>query len=249
VPHSILFSFAHPDDESFSGVGTAMLYAERGIRTALVTATRGQSGKCGEPPVCTPEELPARREQELREAAALGGIAEVHVLDYRDQALADAPRGEILRTLVGHIRRLRPAIVATFDPDGFNRHPDHVAIGRFTSDAIAAAGDARWFPETGAAHDVTRLLWTPTMPPWEAALMPDLGERPGVDFVLDIRAYRERKAAALRAHRTQHLSINRCFFDQAARDTILGIEVWRQAWGPALARRPSSDIFDGIAAV
>ena len=247
MAHSILFSFAHPDDESFSGVGTSMMYADRGIRTTLVTATRGQKGKCGDPALCTEEELPARRERELREAARIGGISDVHLLDFVDRELAAAPRAEIVRALVAHIRRLRPTIVATFDPDGFNLHPDHIAISRFTSDAIAAAKDPRWFEDTGAPHEVTRLLWTPTMPPWEAALMPDLAERGSVDFVLDIRKYRERKAAALRAHRTQHLSINRCFFDHAEIDAILSIEVWRQAWGPALERRPAGDIFEGIA--
>lgn len=31
----ILFSFAHPDDESFSGAGTAMKYGAAGVRTDL----------------------------------------------------------------------------------------------------------------------------------------------------------------------------------------------------------------------
>ena len=165
----LLFIFAHPDDESFSGVGTAMECAARGARTALVTATRGERGKPGDPPICSPEDLPAVREQELRQAVQIAGLDELHILEYRDRELPDAPPDEIRRTLVQHIRRVRPSIVFTFDPNGFNVHPDHLAISRFVSDAVAAAGDPRWHADTGEAHQVPRLLWTPPMPPWEAA--------------------------------------------------------------------------------
>ncbi len=228
----LLFIFAHPDDESFSGVGTAMECAARGARTALVTATRGERGKPGDPPICSPEDLPAVREQELRQAVQIAGLDELHILEYRDRELPDAPPDEIRRTLVQHIRRVRPSIVFTFDPNGFNVHPDHVAISRFVSDAVAAAGDPRWHADSGEAHQVPRLLWTPPMPPWEAARIERISEHPGVDVVIDIARWRERKAAALRAHRTQHVSIDRCFFSQPDLDRILSIEVWRQAWGP-----------------
>src|SRR5262245_39737386 len=168
-PPCILFSFAHPDDESFSGAGTAMKYAAEGVRSVLVTATRGERGKPGEPPLCSPEELPAWRERELREAGAIIGFDELHILDYRDRELPDAPPAEIRRSLVGLLRRVQPQIVVTFDPNGFNVHPDHVAISRYTSDAIAAAADRRWDPEAGEPHVVSRLVWTPLFPPWEVA--------------------------------------------------------------------------------
>src|SRR5262245_51914198 len=157
---TLLFVFAHPDDESFSGVGTAMKCAAAGARTVLVTATRGEQGKAGDPPLCSREELPAWRERELREAVRITQFDEFHLLDYHDRELPDAPPAEIRRSLVGVIRRVKPSIVLTFDPNGFNVHPDHVAISRFTSDAVAAAGDPRWLPEAGEAHAVRRLLWT-----------------------------------------------------------------------------------------
>jgi len=237
----LLFIFAHPDDESFSGVGTAMECAARGARTALVTATRGERGKPGDPPICSPEDLPAVREQELRQAVQIAGLDELHILDYRDRELPEVPPDEIRRTLVGHIRRVRPSIVFTFDPNGFNVHPDHVAISRFVSDAVAAAGDPRWHVEAGEPHVVPRLLWTPPIPPWEAARLERVLEHPGVDVAVDITRWRERKAAALRAHRTQHSSINRYFFSQPDVDRILSLEIWRQAWGPPL-QRPQGDL-------
>ncbi|HEY0875372.1 MAG TPA: PIG-L deacetylase family protein [Vicinamibacterales bacterium] len=239
---TLLFSFAHPDDESFSGAGTAMKYAAAGGRIVLVTATLGQRGKCGDPPVCRPEEIEATRERELREAARIIGFDALHLLGYRDRELSEAPPEDIRRALAGIIRRERPDVVLTFDPNGFNQHPDHVAISRFTSDAVAVAADPRWYPDLGEAHAVTRILWTPPLPPWETAELEHLEAMPGADFVLDVSAWRDRRIAALRAHRTQHQSIDRHFFAKPDLERILATEVWRQGAGPALESRPSRDL-------
>ena len=246
MSRSLLFCFAHPDDESFSGAATAMKYAAAGVRSVLVTATRGERGKVGEPPVCKAEEVGECRERELREAAAIVGFDELHVLGYRDRELANAPPAEIGTTLVALIRRVRPSVVCTFDPNGFNLHPDHVAISRFASDAIASAADPRCHPEAGSAHVVSRLLWTPSVPPWEGARLDRLETYPTVDVILDVSPWIERRAAALRAHRTQHLSVDKYFFNQPDPERVLGIETWRHAWGPPFGRRPSDDIFQGL---
>ena len=223
-----------------------MKYAAAGARTVLVTATLGDRGKAGDPPVCAPGELAACRERELKEAARIIGFDELHLLGYRDQELASAPPEEIRRTLVALIRRVRPALVVTFDPNGFNVHADHVAISRFTSDAVAAAADPRWFADAGEPHGVSRIVWTPPIAPWEAARNDRLGEHPGADFVIDVAAWRDRRAAALRAHRSQHLSVDRYFFSQPDWPGMLDIETWRHGVGPPLRRRPSGDVFDGI---
>jgi LmbE family N-acetylglucosaminyl deacetylase len=251
---TILYCFAHPDDESFSGAGTAMKYAARGVQTVLVTATLGERGKTGDPPICSAEELPAVRERELRKAAAIIGFDELHLLGYRDRELSDVKPEDIRRKLVSIIRRTRPTVVMTFDPNGFNVHPAHVAISRFTSDAIAAAADPRWHADAGEPHAVSRLLWTPLFPPWEMATRESMAEgsvlsrtneTPGIDFVVDVSEWRERRADALRAHRTQHVSIDRCFFNQPDVNRILDREYWRHAWGPPLRSRPDDDILVG----
>jgi LmbE family N-acetylglucosaminyl deacetylase len=242
----LLFIYAHPDDESFGVAGIARMYADRGAELAMVTATRGDAGRAGEPPICSREELPARREAELRDAASILGIGHVTVLDYLDKHLAEAPSDKIRRELVSAIRRHRPQVVVTFDPDGANLHPDHIAISRFASDAIAAAGDPRWYADAGDAHAVERLLWTSPVMPWDTAQSPDLAKERGVDFLIDISKYRGTKAAALRAHRTQHVSINRHFFDVPDVDKILSVETFRQGFGPALSERPATDLFESL---
>jgi N-acetylglucosamine malate deacetylase 2 len=242
----LLFIYAHPDDESFGVAGIAKLYAGQDADIALVTATRGDAGRAGEPAICSRDDLPGRREAELREAAAILEIGHVDVLDYFDKRLAEAPPDKIRQELVQAIRRHRPQVVVTFDPNGANLHPDHIAICRFAMDAIAAAADPRWYPDAGAAHAVPRVLWVPPVMPWDAPKSPDLAREPGIDFLIDISKYRDVKAAALRAHRTQHVSINRHFFDLPDVDRILSVEAFRQAYGPRLSKIPSADIFEGI---
>jgi LmbE family N-acetylglucosaminyl deacetylase len=246
MARTLLLIFAHPDDESFLTGGTIARYAAGGTRVVLATATLGQEGKVGDPPICRPEDLPAVREAELRRAAGMLGVADIHLLGYRDKELSEAPAGRVRDQLVTIIRACRPAVVATFDPNGANLHPDHVAISRFASDAVSAAADPRFVPSAAPAHQVGRLAWTTGRHPWQLVREPDIAAHAGVDFAIDVRAWRDLKVAALRAHATQHRSVERNFLSQPDCDRLLGGEFFRQAIGPALGRRPSGDLFDGL---
>ena len=242
----LLLVFAHPDDESVFAAGLACRTTAEGGLVALCTATPGEHGKLGDPPVCARERLGAVRQAELMAACSELGIAKVRVLGYPDRGLAAAPAETIRRQIVEILRAVRPQVVVTFDPNGSNLHPDHVAISRFASDAVAAAGDPRWFPELGAAHATARLLWTLPVRPWELMRRTDPAREPGADFVLDVSPFAGRKEAALRAHRTQMQSLNRVFFSKPDAARLLGVELFRQAFGPPLASRPASDVFADV---
>ena len=223
-----VFIYAHPDDETFGAAGTICLLRSKGWRVVLACATLGEQGKCGEPALCSREELGAVRERELRDAACVLDISAIHLLGYQDKDLGNAPRDEIRRKLVAILRTEMPERVFTFDPNGFNAHPDHVAISRFTSDAVAAAADPRWYPELGPAHVVPELLWTTLLEPWEEHA--DIEKEASADLVLDVSAWAGRKEAALRAHRTQHLSIDHYFLSKPNLRKLLSVETWRRAW-------------------
>jgi LmbE family N-acetylglucosaminyl deacetylase len=242
----LLLVFAHPDDESVFAAGLACRTRAQGGRVALCTATPGEQGKLGDPPVCPRERLGAVRQAELMAACTELGIRTVRVLGYPDRGLASAPADTIRRQLVEIIRAVRPQVVVTFDPNGSNLHPDHVAISRFTSDAVAASGDARWFPDLGAPHVVTRVLWTLPVRPWEVLRRDDPASEPGADFVLDVAGFAACKEAALKAHRTQHQSLTRIFFSKPDVTRLLGVEMFRQAFGPPLLSRPATDVFADI---
>jgi LmbE family N-acetylglucosaminyl deacetylase len=242
----LLLVFAHPDDESAFAAGVTCRTAAEGGRVALCTATSGNSGKVGDPPMCAREHLGAVRQAELMDACRVLGVSTVRVLGYQDRALAVAPPDTIRRQIVEVIRAVRPQVVITFEPNGSNLHPDHIAISRFASDAVAAAADPRWYPDLGAVHAVARLAWTLPVRPWVVLRRGDPAIEPGADFVVDVAAFADRKAAALRAHRTQHLTIDRVFFSKPDAMRLLSIELFRQAWGPPLGDRPAADLFVGI---
>jgi LmbE family N-acetylglucosaminyl deacetylase len=187
--------------------------------------------------------LPQVREQELKEAARILNFDALEILPYKDKELAVAPPDEIRRSLVGAIRREQPAIVVTFDPNGFNLHTDHVAISRFTTDAIGAAADPRWFPELGAPHVVKRLLWIPPVMPWDSGEFPP---RAGVDFLVDTGRWWQQRARALAAHKTQIVGIEERYLKRPDVERLLSFDVLRQGWGPRLDRRPETDVFAGL---
>jgi LmbE family N-acetylglucosaminyl deacetylase len=74
---SILAVSAHPDDESLFAGGTLAMYAEKGANVYILETTRGEGGEVGEPPLTTPENLGAYREQEVRKAAGALGARDI----------------------------------------------------------------------------------------------------------------------------------------------------------------------------
>src|SRR4051812_15774860 len=114
MERSLLFVYAHPDDETFFCAGTIAKYAAEGVKIGVICATRGERGSTSD--LCSIDELPRVREAELRDAAAVLGVSEVQMLPYVDQQLWTAPEDEIRGSIVTVIRRLRPQVVVTFDP-------------------------------------------------------------------------------------------------------------------------------------
>jgi LmbE family N-acetylglucosaminyl deacetylase len=239
----ILFIGAHPDDETFLFGGTLAKYAEEGAQVTVVCATRGERGKTGD--VCRAEELPQVREQELRRACAALGIQDVRFLSYIDRELTKAPVEQIRRELVEVIRGTRPQLVLTFDPNGLNQHTDHVAISRFVCDAVWAAADPRWFPDW-PAHRVQRVLWPTPILPYKLVDTANLPHQPGVDFVMDVHPWLQKKKEALCAHRTQLPGLRKLFFERENSEACLSIEALRIGFGPRPGVVPGRDLFEGI---
>jgi LmbE family N-acetylglucosaminyl deacetylase len=233
----LLFLLAHPDDETFIAGGTIAKYAAAGVEIGVVCATRGQRGKTGD--ICSRDDLASVREAELRDAAQILGVRRLEILPYEDQALASAPPDEIRRAMVAALRRQRPQIAVTFDPNGMNLHLDHIAISRFAADAVAAAADSRWYPETGEPQIVDRMLWCGPGNVFDLGRMENVAGQAGIDFLIDTSPYRDQKIAALRAHRTQYPGLKKIFSD----DTTTSREAFRVAWGRRPSTVPAADLF------
>ncbi len=162
----LMLILAHPDDESLGNGGIIAKYAAEGVKTYLVTATRGEQGWFGpEDENPGPDELGRIREAELKDAASVLGIREVSLLDYRDGEFDQAPAAEVVAEIVRHIRRVKPQVAVTFDQNGLYGHPDHIAICQHATAAVAAAADANFRdPDGQPPHHVSKLYymaWTP----------------------------------------------------------------------------------------
>lgn len=149
--------FAHPDDESMGAGGLLAKYGNEGVETYLVTATRGERGWFGEEKDYPgPDALGEIRERELCAAAKTLGVHDVAFLDYVDGDLDRAEPAEVISKIAAHIRRVRPHVVVTFDPNGAYGHPDHIAICQFATAAIVAAAQ----PANGVSpHRVDKLYY------------------------------------------------------------------------------------------
>jgi LmbE family N-acetylglucosaminyl deacetylase len=204
VRPSVLAVFAHPDDESFAVAGTLALAHARSIRTALVTATDGESGRSTGVEAPTREALARIRRGELLRAAGVLGVDRVFLLGYVDGALDRADPEGLIGGIVAAIRSVHPDVVITFGPEGApNRHADHRAISRAATAAFFAAGNPTLYPDdaTRSAPWQARRLYYTT---WTTGDLPDapVAGMP-VTCEVDITSVHDIKRRAFEEHRSQ----------------------------------------------
>lgn len=229
LPRLLAF-FPHPDDEVFAA-GTLALAADAGVEVEILTATRGESG--GDPAV---------RVRELRAACAAIGCGPPRFLDLPDAGLADVDDVEAAARLRDH---LDTDVVLTLGADGVYGHPDHLACTRWMSLAV---GDRpvrllhTAFPPHRLARFRRRLRrFRPELVAWDGPL--GVAE---ADVTVDIRRVRDRKVAAVAAHRSQLPGGDpRWFLEPGLLDDLLAEERFTCAAGPP-PPLGATGIFDGL---
>jgi len=194
VKDVIVAVLAHPDDESFGVGGTLAKYAAQGAAVHVILATRGEAGIPG-------TELGragAIREAEARASCAVLGVRGIGFLDYLDGRLAQVDVESAVDRLTGRLRHLRPEVVITFGPDGVSGHPDHIAVGRWTTMAYD-----RLCSEPGGPRMLYYLAPS-------AATQQVCGSPPAIETVggpmafIDVGAYLSRKILAMQEHSSQN---------------------------------------------
>ncbi|MGA9175347.1 MAG: PIG-L deacetylase family protein [Thermoactinomyces sp.] len=198
---NILYCFAHPDDETFACGGTIAHFSAQGAKQTLYCATHGEAGKTGNPPVCTKEELGHVRAQELNQAIQILGINELILRDYGDGRLDAQPFAQLVDDIRSVLERIRPELVITFPPSGISGHKDHIVIQRATLTAVEQVSFPTKLyyiviPESIAKFQARAVHFVPDA---------------YVSRKIDVTPYREKIGKALRAHKTQHLSVERTF--------------------------------------
>ena len=191
-----LVVISHPDDAEFGAGPTIAALAAAGARVDYVVTTDGSKGT--EDPSVTPEQLASTRMAEQRAAADILGVTDIVHLGYPDGYLA--PSLDLRRDITRQIRRFRPDLVITQNPqrrldhNPFIGHPDHLATGEATLAAVyPAARDHLNFPE----------LWTDErLEPWKVRQVLLTGvEEP--NLWIDVSATFETGLASILAHASQ----------------------------------------------
>jgi N-acetylglucosamine malate deacetylase 1 len=189
----VLAIAAHRDDVEQTCGGTLLRMAARGLRTAILDLTRGESGTRG-----TAED----RAREAAEAAKILGVAWREALALPDGAIENTLANRL--ALVRILRLLRPRVVIL--PYWQARHPDHAIVATLGYDACFLAGlkkfalgsgirgpqeaiSASW---SGEPHRPFKIVY--------ASLYADV--RPS--FVVDITPFIEQRHLALMAYRSQY---------------------------------------------
>ncbi|MBY5162762.1 PIG-L deacetylase family protein [Salsipaludibacter albus] len=141
----LAFVAAHPDDDVMGVVGiVAGLRDDPGLRFVLVHATDGEAGEIAPGSGATRATLGAvRREEDRAGWRVVGREPDRHEwFGLPDGGLADLPDGLLADRIATVFATERPDVVVSAGPDGISGHPDHVAVGRATTDAfLRFAGD------------------------------------------------------------------------------------------------------------
>lgn len=151
VAARVLYVTAHPDDEH-NGVLTALARG-RGVRTALLTLTRGDGGQNALGPELF-EALGVLRTEELNALHRYDGVTQFFSRAYEfgfsfsvDETLDTWGREETLGDIVRVVRLFRPDVILTLPLEAQGEHAHHLASARLAREAFGAAADPARFPE------------------------------------------------------------------------------------------------------
>lgn len=210
---------AHPDDPEFSAGGTIGLLTGQNVEVTYVILTDGSKGS--DDRSIPTEELIATRRKEQREAARRLGVRRVIFFDEPDGHLTN--RYELQRDVVRELRRHRPEVVITFDPqrfyfeDHYINHSDHRVAGEIAFAAVfPASQNFRYFPELldeGFAPHYVREVW--------------ISGAAGPNFEVETEETFEVRLEALKAHVSQFGS---------GEEIEARIRQWREEEGRAVER-------------
>ena len=195
---------AHPDDNDFAAAGTSALWAKQGKKIVWVIMTDGAEGS--EVPSIIDTDLMLTREQEQRMSCEVLGVQAVEFLRFPDGHLTNSEAAR--KAIVRLIRKYRPRVVITHDPDqhifapdpdekpdqtAYLNHSDHRTTGNIVLDAI--------FPAVGNPRSYRELL-AEGLPPYQVHEL-YLSFSEDENTYIDISETIELKASGLQCHVTQ----------------------------------------------
>jgi LmbE family N-acetylglucosaminyl deacetylase len=144
MTRSILFCYAHPDDE-IGIIPLANRYMrEENASTTLICTTNGDVGTIDPEYMQGYASIAERRLAEFAGATKAAGFTRVVTFDYRDSGMMGSADNDHLESswqvpidvmtqrVVEVMRQVRPQVVITFNTFGAYGHPDHIKINQAT---------------------------------------------------------------------------------------------------------------------
>lgn len=245
---NIIAFFAHPDDETMLIGGTLALLARNGAQVHYLSATRGEGGELGEPPLCTVEGLGRKREHELACAVqSLGGssLTFLNFIDPRtgpqDELYAYSDDLNLLSDqIIRYIQQYNAEVVITHGSSGEYGHPAHLLSHQAAKAAIRSLNGS--FPE--------RLLYTVSAV-FSGHPKPRLANQDDqAHLVIDVSSVLGEKTAAAMCHETQHALFVRRSSREAGRqltvpEVIMPVESLHRAY-PVVKDEPEDALAEAL---
>ena len=246
VSGRVLYVTAHPDDE-MNGV-LVRLSRGLGLRTALLTVTRGEGGQNAIGPELF-EALGVLRTGELMALHRYDRVEQYFGRAYEfgfsfsvEETYAKWGHDETLGDVVRVVRAFRPDVILTLPPTGGGGGQHHQAVGRLAREAFRAAADETRFPEQIRSG----------LRPWQArkiyAGMPGgYGEVPGTPVRVPTGVYDPVLGMTWNQLGSRARAMHRCQGEgQLVADPGPAEAVFSLLDGEPSPGAPETDILDGI---
>jgi LmbE family N-acetylglucosaminyl deacetylase len=197
---NVLTFYAHPDDETMMAGGALALLARQGAKIHYYSATRGEGGETGDPPLCSNEQLGEVREAELVCAVKALGGSSLTFLGYVDPRVGpgdmlfafEANLTLLAGQIAASIQQHQPLAIFGHGSSGEYGHPAHILMHQAVSIAVASLGQQAPLLYTSNAiypgHPRPRLA----------------NQNDPAHLVLDISSVHAQKVQAALCHKTQN---------------------------------------------
>jgi N-acetylglucosamine malate deacetylase 1 len=153
---NILAVGCHPDDLEIACSGTLAKYARAGHDVYMCHVANGDKGHV----VIMPEELRRIRHAEAEAGGKVIGAKEVIDLDVPDLEV-NSNNEKTVEKLVDLIRRVKPDLIITHNPDDYMR--DHMEVSRLVFNASFSSSVPHYFTEHDAYGKIAPIYFMETL--------------------------------------------------------------------------------------
>lgn len=182
----VLVIAAHPDDELLGLGGTLARHVHQGDEVFVLILTDGQSSRTAIPD----KEVIALRKKAALEASLVLGVKELYIENLPDQGLDTVPLVDIVKTIEGYMRKIRPDTVYLHHSGDLNK--DHQIAFEAGITASRPTGD--FYPNTILSYETfSSTEWAPPSP--DKSFLPN--------YFVDIGNYFQLKMDAITKYRAE----------------------------------------------